>query len=65
MPGNAGCLASNFVDSVVTPFTWLYVPVSMLARLGAHNEFVQAHASNRIPSAASRSSCGVALIREP
>lgn len=44
---------------VVTPFTWLYVPVSIDARLGEQIELVQKQASKRIPSAAIRSRCGV------
>ena len=53
------------VSRVVTPLTWLYVPVSTAARLGVQMELVQKQASNRIPPAAMRSMCGVLLIRLP
>ena len=53
------------VDSVVTSFTWLYVPVRMAARLGVQIEFVQKQLSNRIPSSAMRSRLGVRLMRLP
>jgi hypothetical protein len=51
------------VSSVVTPFTWLYVPVRIAARLGVQMEFVQKHASKRIPSDAIRSRFGVVVSR--
>jgi hypothetical protein len=41
------------------------VPVRIVAREGEQIEFVQKQASNRIPSAASRSMPGVALSRLP
>jgi hypothetical protein len=41
------------------------VPVRIVARLGEQIEFVQKQASKRIPSAARRSICGVALMRLP
>jgi len=50
---------------VVTPLTWLYVPVRIAARLGAHSELVQQAASKRIPAAAIRSMFGVVVIRLP
>jgi len=37
---NVGWSASKWVTRVVTPLTWLYVPVRMEARLGAHSELV-------------------------
>ena len=49
----------------MTPFTWLYVPVRIDARLGVQIEFVQKQLSNRMPSAAMRSMFGVWLIRLP
>ena len=53
------------VSSVVTWFTWLYVPVSTAARDGVQIEFVQKQLSNRIPPEAMRSMFGVWLIRLP
>jgi hypothetical protein len=51
-----------WVSSVVTPFTWLYVPARIAALLGVQIELVQKHASSRNPSAAMRSRFGVWLI---
>lgn len=53
------------VSSVVTPLTWLYVPVRTAARLGVQIELVQNAASRRMPPAAIRSRLGVLLIRLP
>ncbi len=58
-------LLSMCVSSVVTPFTWLYVPVRIAARLGVQIALVQKHESNRIPLSAMRSRCGVVLILLP
>ncbi len=56
---------SSFVSRVVTPLTWLYVPVRIDARLGAQIELVQKHESNRMPPSAIRSMFGVRLITDP
>ncbi|GAH57762.1 unnamed protein product, partial [marine sediment metagenome] len=42
-----------------TPFTWLYWPVRIVARLGVHIEFVQKQLFSRMPPAAIRSIFGV------
>jgi hypothetical protein len=57
--------ASMNVSSVVTPLTWLYVPVRIDARLGAHSEFVAKRLSRRTPVAAMASMCGVRLTTDP
>jgi hypothetical protein len=41
------------------PFLWEYLPVRIVARLGPQIELVTRQRSNRIPSRASRSMCGV------
>ena len=56
-----GWLASIGVRKVVTPLTWLYVPVKMVALDGAHSELVTKVRSKRTPSAAIRSMFGVEL----
>jgi len=43
---------------------WIPSP-HQAARLGVRIEFVQKQLSNRIPSAAKRSMCGVSLMRPP
>ena len=48
-----------------TPFLWLYSPVRIPARLGVQIGFVQKQFLSSIPSRASRSMCGVLLIRDP
>lgn len=53
------------VRSVRTPLTWLWVPVRIDARLGAHSEFVTKHFSKRTPAAPIASMCGVRLTTEP
>jgi hypothetical protein len=60
--GNVSSVLSIGVTSVVTPLTWLYVPVRIDARLGVQIEFVQKHESNRIPPSAMRSRLGVWLM---
>jgi hypothetical protein len=47
------------------PLRWLYLPVRIVARLGAQIPFVQKQFANRIPSRAIRSMCGVWLMRLP
>ncbi len=60
-----GWAASIGVASVVTPFTWLWVPVRMLARLGEHSAFAAKQFSNRHPSSAISSMRGVVFTTEP
>ena len=62
---NVGWLASIGVERVVTPLTWLYVPVTIDARLGVHRAFVAKQLSNRQPHAAISSIRGVSLTTEP
>jgi hypothetical protein len=62
---NVGCVASMWVARVLTPFTWLYVPVRIEARLGAHSEFVTKQFSSLAPRAPISSMRGVRLTTEP
>src|SRR6185369_11967274 len=62
---NVGWLASIGVVSVVTPFTWLYVPVRIEARLGEQSEFVAKQLVNRQPRSAISSILGVRLTADP
>ena len=53
------------VDRVVTPLTWLWVPVRIEARLGVQMEFVQKQSSITQPREAISSRCGVTLTTDP
>ena len=48
------CVGSSVSLNVYNPFTWLYAPVNIDARLGDEMEFVQKQLSNTHPSAAKR-----------
>ena len=64
--GPPGVLAGpSRADDAITPWLWLYLPVSRVARLGAQRELVTKQFSKRMPSAPIRSRLGVALIRLP
>lgn len=56
---NVGCLASIGVSSVVTPLMWLYAPVRIVARDGAHSELVTKARLKRTPPEAIASIFGV------
>jgi len=62
-----GCEVSKGRSAALSifPFTWLCLPVSTTARLGAQMAFVQKLFRKMAPSSAIRSMFGVRLIRDP
>ena len=63
--GDVGQAVVEVGPFVVTRLTWLYVPVSIAARLGSQMVLVQKQRSKRAPSSAIRSRFGVRLMRLP
>ena len=59
--GNVSWLPSKGIALVMAPFTWLWVPVRIVARLGTQMEFPTNAFRNSIPSRASPSMFGVGV----